>query len=63
MNPHHPQEELHQELNQIYELVRSVSILANDIAESTQNPTQRSLDRVAEGLNEARVRLDRIIRP
>lgn len=62
MNPHHPQEELHQELNQIFELVRSASILANEIAESTQNPTQRSLDRVAEGLNEARQRLGMLTR-
>ena len=62
MNPHHPQEELHQELNQIYELARSVSIRANNIAESTQNPSQATLDRLAKEAGEVRQRLDRIVR-
>ncbi len=63
MNPHHPQEELHQELKDIYELVRTASILANKIAESNQNPSQATMDRLAECVNKARHRLDRITSP
>lgn len=61
--PSRPQEEMIQELNQILELLRSVSQRANRIAEDTANPTQGSLDRLAENANEARQRLDNLLRP
>lgn len=45
------------ELNAILELLRSVSNRADRVAESTQNPSQGTLDRLAEEANEARQRL------
>ena len=52
-----------QELVQIYELARTVAIRANEIAESTQNPSQVALDMLAERAVEVRRRLDRLISP
>ena len=49
------------ELNAILELLRSVSSRADRIAESTQNPSQGTLDRLAEEANEARQRLSILI--
>lgn len=50
------------ELNAILELLRSVSNRADRVAESTQNPSQGTLDRLAEEANEARQRLAILIR-
>jgi len=50
------------ELNAILALLRSVSDRANRVAESTQNPSQGTLDRLAEEANEARQRLDILLR-
>lgn len=49
------------ELNAILQLLRSVSERATRIAESTQNPSQGTLDRLAEEANEARQRLGHLL--
>lgn len=50
------------ELNEIAELLSHARRRANAIAESTQNPSQTQLDKLAEGLNEADQRLDNLLR-
>ena len=60
--PSRPQEEMIQELNEILVLIQGVSRLANSVSEDTANPTQRSLDRLAEDSNEARRRLSMLLR-
>lgn len=51
------QEERQTELNAILEVLRSASERANRIAESTQNPSQETLDNLAEQIADARRRL------
>lgn len=50
------------ELNEISELLGHARRRANAIAEDTKNPTQLSLDRLAEKLNEGVQRLDNLLR-
>jgi len=49
------------ELHAILELLKSVSKRADRIAESTQNPEQGTLDRLAEEANEAHHRLGELL--
>lgn len=50
------------ELHAVLKLLESVSKRADRVAESTQNPEQGTLDRLAEEANEARQRLGNLIR-
>jgi hypothetical protein len=49
------------ELNAILDILRDASTRADRIAESTQNPAQHTLDRLAEQVNEARQRLRNLL--